>query len=272
MLDSYFFIPGDKPKYLSKLDIINADYVVIDLEDAVSLQSKNKAFNLVMTITPKKNHYIRIPFFEYIYSSNQIRQVIRHFEGRVVVPKLEDETQINNLIGYLPEIDLTMIILVENPLCLINLSDILLKHSSKIHAIGFGSHDFCSITGIKHKSEHLVSYVRQIVLYAKAYKLNYIDGVNLNLTDFREFRSECVFAFEMGASGKFLIHPAQIPQLKDAQYMTNEELEEVKNVYDKIKDIPEDSIEVYTINGKIYERPHIKRIKILIEQLQKSNK
>lgn len=271
MLDSYFFIPGDNQKYLSKIDIINVDYIVIDLEDAVSLQSKDKAFDLVIALTPKSNHFIRIPFFEYIYSSKQIRQLIRLFNGRVVVPKLKDRTQINEIMGYLPEIDLTMIILVENPLCLINLNNILLKHSSKIHAIGFGSHDFCSITGIKHESQYLVNYVCQIVLYAKAYNINYIDGVNLDLNDFKEFRSECVLAFEMGASGKFLIHPTQVRQLKDAQYMTNEELEEVKNVYDKIKNIPDDSIEVYTINGKIYEKPHIKRIKILINKLKKSN-
>jgi len=271
MLDTYFFIPGDKQKYLNKLDVIKVDYIVIDLEDAVSLKAKEDAFDLVMSIATKKNHFIRIPFFEEIYSTEQITKLIQHFDGRIAIPKIDDKSQISQIKEYVPSIDLKMIILVENPLCLINLNDILNTYSSQIHAVGFGSHDFCSITGIKHKSEHLVNYIRQIILYAKAYGVNYIDGVDLNLNDFTQFRKECLFAFEMGASGKFLIHPSQIKELGSVQYMTEDELEEIKNVYEKIKDIPEDSIEVCTINGKIYEKPHIKRIQILMNKLQQFN-
>jgi citrate lyase beta subunit len=43
MLDSYLFIPGDKPNYLNNADKVNADYIVIDLEDAVSLADKDQA-------------------------------------------------------------------------------------------------------------------------------------------------------------------------------------------------------------------------------------
>jgi citrate lyase subunit beta/citryl-CoA lyase len=271
MLDSYLFIPGDKQKYLNKIDILKADYIIIDLEDAVSLQTKDHAIDLVLSITPNNNHFVRIPFFENHYSTEKIIKLIKHFEGRIVIPKLSDKSEINQIKNLVPDVDLKMIILVENPLCLININDILKSFSPQIHAIGFGSHDFCSITGINHESEHLVNYIRQLILYTKAYDVNYVDGVDLNLNDFGQFRKECRFAFEMGSSGKFLIHPKQIEELKNVQYISEVELEELKNVYEKIKNIPDDAIEVYTINGKVYEKPHIKRIKILISKLQKFN-
>lgn len=271
MLDTYFFIPGDKQKYLDKLDVLNTDYIVVDLEDAVSQKAKEAAFDLVMSITTKENYFIRIPFFEQIYSTEQIKKLIGHFDGRIAIPKLVNRSQILQIKEQVPAIDLKLIILVENPRCLINLNDILQDYATQIHGIGFGSHDFCSITGIKHKSEHLVNYIRQIILFAKAYNVNYIDGVDLNLNDFTQLKKECLFAFEMGASGKFLIHPSQIKVLREVQYMSEAELEEIKNVHEKIKDIPEDAIEVYTVNGKIYEKPHIKRIKFLIQKLQRYN-
>ncbi len=269
MLESYFFIPGDKQKYLSKIDSIKSDYIIIDLEDAVALKIKSEANELVLSIIPQKNYFVRIPFFESCYSKEQITKLIQHFEGRIVIPKLSDKSEIDQIKNLVPDLDLEMIILVENPLCFINLNEILKSFASQIHGIGFGSHDFCSITGIKHKSKYIDNYKMQLVLYAKAFNVNYIDGVDLNLKDFNQFRKECVFAFEIGTNGKFLIHPKQIEELKSVRFVSKIELEELENIYDIVKNIPNDSIEVYTLNGKVYEKPHIIRIKYLMNKIQK---
>lgn len=266
MLDSYFFIPGDKQKYLDKIDTINSDFIIIDLEDAVSGQNKQDALDLVMLLTVKDNYYIRIPFFEDCFTDNQIISLIKLFKGRVVVPKLVESSQLQAISDLVPDFNLDMIILVENPTCFINLEEILKSFSKQIHGVGFGSHDFCSLIGMKHTFENLVQYKRQLILYVKAFNVNYLDGVDLNLIDFTEFKNESKFAFEIGASGKFLIHPKQIIALQEVDYLTDEEVAQLNIVYDKIKDIPNDSIEVYTINGKVYEKPHIQRIKKIMQK------
>lgn len=270
MLNSYFFIPGDKQKFLAKIDIIESDYIVIDLEDAVALENKNEAFDLVMSLIPNESHFVRIPFFDKCYSEEQLVKLLQHFEGRIVVPKLRELSELKQIMELVPQPDLRMIILVENPICFINLPDILNRYSSYIQGVGFGSHDFCSITGIKHTFENLSHYKRQLVLYTKAFNVDYIDGVDLDLKDFTQFKNECVFAFEIGSSGKFLIHPSQIEALKSVKFITDAEMEQLKAVYEKIKNIPEDSIEVYTINDKVYEKPHILRIKYLMEKVQRN--
>lgn len=267
MLDSYFFIPGDKEKFINKIDSLKADYVVIDLEDAVSLQNKVEAFELTMSIIPKKNYYVRIPFFDNCYSQQQLIKLIEHFEGRIVVPKLREADEIAKIKDFAPNRVLSIIVLVENPYCFINLPEILKEHAKQIKGIGFGSHDFCSLTGIKHTFENLSHYKRQLVLYTKAYDVAFIDGVDLDLTDLSQFRAECVFAFEIGAGGKFLIHPKQLDELKNVKYMSDADFQQLIAVYEQIKDIPDDSIEVYTINGKVYEKPHILRIKYLMKKI-----
>jgi citrate lyase beta subunit len=272
MIDTYFFIPGDKPNFLSKMSEINADFFIVDLEDAVSVQNKKEAFDLALLLIPEEHHFVRIPFFENCYSERQLIKMIKHFGGRIVIPKLTQIMELTQIMSFAPDVSLEIILLVENPICFINLLEVLKSFSSQIHAIGFGSHDFCSITGIKHTLEHLEHYKKQLILYAKAFNVDYIDGVDLDLSDFSQFKKECVFAFEIGANGKFLIHPKQIEELKNVSYLSDVDLERLKVVYNKIKDIPEDSIEVYTIDGKVYEKPHIMRIKYLMKKLQNSRK
>lgn len=268
MLDSYFFVPGDKQKFLDKIVNLAADFIVIDLEDAVALQNKQEAIALVLAFTPQKNHFVRVPFFENCYSNEQLVQIITHFEGRIVLPKVSYFEDVRSIVSLVPEIDLQMIILVENPICFIHLPTILNAYSTQVHAVGFGSHDFCSSTGIKHTLEHLAFYKRQLILITKAYKTSYLDGVDLNLVDFSVFNEEAIFAFEIGASGKFLIHPKQIEALLHVPFMSTAEMQQLKDVYDKVKDIPDTCIEVYTINGIVYEKPHIIRVKHLMQKLQ----
>lgn len=267
MLETYFFIPGDKEKYLEKMVSLKSDYMIIDLEDAVATQNKSKAFNLVLGVSPKENYFVRIPFFDGSYTEEEIIKLIQHFEGRIVIPKLKEVSELLKVEKYAPNLHLKLIILIEDPYGFINLQEILKSFSKKIHGVGFGSHDFCSITGMKHTTENMAHYKRQLILYTKAYGVDYIDGVDMNLHDFTQFKEECIFTFEIGGRGKFLIHPQQIEELRSAEYLSEEEMKRMKIVYEKVKNIPDGALEVYTINGEVYEKPHIERIKYLMSKI-----
>ena len=80
MLDAYFFVPADKEKFLSKVSSLNVDYIVYDLEDAVPLNNKKKAFDVLMSMDVDSNHYVRIPNSGSIYSDDQIKQLFEKFK------------------------------------------------------------------------------------------------------------------------------------------------------------------------------------------------
>lgn len=269
MLDSYFFIPGDKPNYLRKINTINADYIVVDLEDSVALKNKQTAIDLVFALTFSQNMYIRIPFFDKCYTINQIKTLISKFEGQIVLPKISTSEDIKQIISMSEVVKLRMIVLIENPSSFLAMPEILKAFPDQIYAIGFGSHDFCSLTGVKHTLEHLAHYKRQLILYAKAFNVAYLDGVDLNLENFEQFKRECVFAYESGADGKFIIHPMQLQEFHKVEYMTREEINQLVSIYEKIKDISINDIDVITIAGKVYEKPHIARIKYLMQKIKK---
>ena len=270
MLDSYFFIPGDKPNYLSKISSIKADYFVIDLEDAVSITNKQTALNSVLNLSCNNNMFIRIPFLDKCYSNEQILSLIYKFNGQVVLPKISKLNDIDQIISMANGSDLKMILLIENPSCFFVIPEILQKFSKQIIAIGFGSHDFCSVAGIKHTLEHLTYYKKQLILYSKVYNVDYLDGVDLNLQNFDEFKRECIFAFESGADGKFIIHPKQLQEFQVLEYMTKGEILQLESIYEKVRGISVNDIDVLTIDDKVYEKPQIERIKNLMHRLKKN--
>ena len=268
MLDSYFFIPGDKTKYLDKIDSLTADYIVIDLEDSVAQNNKQVGFEIVHSLSFKKNYFLRIPFFDSYYSKGQIQALIAKFEGQIVLPKINSSKDVGRVVEWAEGKPLNMIVLIENPSSFISTKKILKKYSSQIHAIGFGTHDFCALTGIKHSLDYLAQYKRELIVLCKAYQVAYLDGVDLNLQDLSIFQAESLFAFQAGASGKFLIHPKQLEAFHQIDYLTPAEIQQFQKVYTLVKDIPKDAIEVYVIDGTVYEKPHILRIKKLMEKVE----
>ena len=70
MLDSYFFIPGDKPKFLKKAGELKADFFVIDLEESVSNINKLQALNNLNKLNVNQNTFVRISFKDNIYSKD----------------------------------------------------------------------------------------------------------------------------------------------------------------------------------------------------------
>lgn len=271
MIDSYFFVPGDKLKYLNKINDIDADYFVIDLEEAVSTSNKQNAFNNIINFEIKQNTFIRIPFNEDSFSKSQLITLISKFEGRIVTPKISSSKDIDYIVSLSEKpITFKIIILVENPKCFLNIWDIINKHSDHIYAIGFGSHDFCTAMGMKHNFEHLNQYKKQLILVAKALNIFYIDGVDLNIRDLSTFEKECKYAFEAGADGKFLIHPDQLNKIKEIHFLSDQEIEGMRELLRKKSLVTENEVDLIEVDGKVYEKPHFMRIEKLISKLNRN--
>jgi len=268
VLDSYFFIPGDKPKFLKKTGELKADFFVIDLEESVSKNNKLLALDNIYKLDINQYTFVRIPFKDNVYSEDQLSYLINKFRGRIVLPKVLDNNDLKKLISiHNFTFSLNLIVLVENPTCFISLSNIIKENINHIHAIGFGSHDFCSAMGIKHSLKHLSYYRNKLILISKAFGVKYIDGVDMNIRDLSDFVEECIFAFNSGADGKFIIHPDQLKKMHDIEYLSKIEVEKMLEINKKTLPTNEKDIDVIEFEGKVYEKPHLERIKKLISKL-----
>jgi len=245
----------------------------LDLEDAVSSKSKEGAYNNILKLSITNKFFIRIPLDNNLFSKEQIKTLILKFEGRVVLPKIESIQDFNFFIEtYNYTYVNSIILLIENPAIFLELPELLTKNANVLKAIGFGSHDFCTSMNMKHESHYLNHYKQQLVLLAAAFEIDYLDGVNINLRNKKEFEQECIIAYEMGAHGKFMIHPNQLTFHLGIDYISDAEISHLKKAYEQIQKKNIEELDIIVVDDKMYEKPHILALRRTINKLIKYHK
>jgi len=267
MLESYFFIPGDKLKYINKVNSLDADYFVFDLEDSVAKVNKHEALKNLLKVTFKNNYFVRVPLYESIFNNEHIVEIVNSFRGNIVVPKVIDDSIILQLKAiFNTSKDLRLILLIESPIGVYNINKIIEKHNDVIYGIGFGTHDFCTVMDMKHNEEHLNPYKKQLILIAKTFGVKYIDGVNLQFSKSDNFINECLYALDAGANGKFIIHPNHLLTMNNMITYNEKELNKMRCIYDQYLNIGKENHDIIVLDGEVYEKPHLLRIEKILNQ------
>jgi citrate lyase beta subunit len=266
MLKSFFFVPANSLKFIEKSKDLLANYIVFDLEDAVLSNELDICYKNLALFKPQTNHFVRFRFFENntLLNEKDFKSFLEIGFKHFIIPKFEGIGQAKSIRAFLQRQkisqDVFFILLLENPLGLLSLFQTLTNNIIKVTGIGLGSHDYCNAMGMKHTSSNLY-FARQMVLnHAKAFNMDAIDTVSVNIEADVEFQNESIDAFNMGFNGKFLIHPRQLKLLNEVKYYSNTEIEEAEKVFEKIKEIKDQKTAVVSFNGKVFEKPHIDRI------------
>ena len=275
-LQTFFFVPANNQKFIEKSKSLKTDYVIFDLEDAVLLSELCTCLENLSKLDIQNNYYIRFTFFDSLgkLDENLFDSVLKTGFNNFVIPKFMSTEQLlqikiylekNNIIESNPK----FILLVESPLGLLNLYKTLKQNIIPVFAVGLGSHDYANEIGMKHNQYNLY-FAKQLVLNcAKAFNLLPLDTVSVNIDDDNEFEAESKLAFEMGFEGKFVIHPHQLDVIHNIDYYTEDEIAEAKKIHERILDIQSKKTALVRIDGKIYEKPHIKRIMNIINWSRK---
>lgn len=269
MLKSFFFIPANKDKFIKKVGLINADYFVFDLEDAVAKNEINACLERLNRLELHENYYVR-PRIDFDEGNNPDLELLTDLIDigfrKFLIPKISelDELKYVQKVLKLTE-KYQFILLVENPLCLINLKEIVKSKIINITGITLGSHDYTNVVGMKHTSHYLYFARNYVLNVAKAYNLMAIDIASMNISDKEEFTTECLEAFNMGYDAKFVLHPQQLEVLKKTEYFNQKEVENALEIYEEIQSVGLDKFAVIKVNGKLYEKPHLERIMKIVE-------
>jgi len=264
-LKSYFFIPANKKQFLSKADTINATEIVIDLEDAIFNSDVSVAVDNIISLKINPESWIRISYvsskslaqFEYLD-----RLTKKGFK-KYIIPKVSNIEEFRDVLTYYSSENLNLnefkfIVLVENPEAVLNISAIL--KVDQVEGVGIGSHDYCDIIGMEHSLENLYWVRMKLLNIAKAMGKRIIDIASMNIENKSEFRQECEDGLKKGFDGKFIIHPWQLKIFNSIKQYSKEEVEFAKLVRSYINKIGgRKKFTITKINGKVVEKPHLKR-------------
>ena len=227
MLKTFFFIPANKDKFVKKVSTIGADCFVFDLEDAIAKNESKACLERLNSLELHGNYYVR-PRIIFNEGNNLDLKLLTDLVdigfSKFLIPKisgLDELIYIQQILGanekYAYE-EYQFILLVENPLCLINLKEIVKSKVMNITGVTLGSHDYTSVVGMKHTPYYLYFARNYVLNVAKAYGLLSIDIASMNISDEEEFSNECQDAFNMGYDAKFILHPKQLKVLKKTEY------------------------------------------------------
>lgn len=267
MIESFFFIPGNHPKLEYKLNTINADNLIVDLEDAVLKSEIFEAVDLLSSFYSKEKIWIRPILFDgYSIKLDLIKDLIKHGFRQFIIPKIRNIKQLIKLETSLTNENMEefrFLLLVENPECLLGLPQIITESSLKIFGIGFGSQDYCTETGMKHHFDFLKVPRFQIMNTAKALGVKCIDIASMDSSAGESYQNELQEAFDMGFDGKFLIHPKQLEVLNNFPFIKEDKIEEAFNILNEYERLNKPA--VFVFNNLVIEPPHIKNYLKIID-------
>ncbi len=272
MLKTYFFIPANRHDFIANIDSIDADFFILDFEESVAIANKQESIDAFPPIVIKQNYYAR-PYFG---NTNTIQthffeELIARGFRKFVLPKIDSILQLQiiaDACGFNLE-EISCILLVESPKCLLNLQQIIENSPLTIEGVALGSHDFAMAMHMEHTLPNLQFARQQVLCIARAYSIECIDIASMDIQASNIFIDECSQSVSLGFESKFTIHPKQLDAIKKIQWYTNEQVSEAYSIYSHIEKLDYNTFSVVSANGKLYEKPHIERFKKIIDWSRK---
>jgi citrate lyase subunit beta / citryl-CoA lyase len=252
-------VPGSNPRFLEKAKGLDADQVFLDLEDAVAPLAKPDARkNIVAALNEggygEKVRVVRVNDWttEWTY-----RDVIEVVEGAganldcIMLPKVQTADQVVALDTLLTQIEMTMGLEVgrlgieaqiENAEGLINV-DAIATASPRVETIIFGPADFMASINMKSLvvGEQPQGYdvgdayhyiLMRILMAARAYDKQAIDGPYLQIRDSEGFRRVAGRSAALGFDGKWVLHPDQVAAANELYSPRQEDYDHAENILD----------------------------------------
>ncbi len=274
------YIPGNNPAMLQNGGVYGADSVLLDLEDAVALNQKDAARILVRNMIKEMNYYncevtVRVNHISTPFGKADLEEIVPLQPHAIRFPKTETVEELAELIKLIEEIEdkhnlphdqMKIHAMIETAVGVRNVYDIA-KYSKRVDAITIGGQDLTADMGIaKTKDNAGIDYARkQIVMAAKAAKIDAIDTVFADIEDEEGLRAETEYIKKIGFSGKAVINPRQIDIVNEVFMPTEAEIRKASKIYRGWKKAKAEGIGVFAIDGKMIDAPVMERAKRVLE-------
>jgi len=265
---SVLYVPGSNVRALSKAVTLDADVLILDLEDAVTPDAKVEARRNVAAALagwPRSHHelVVRINSPGGPWGSQDLAMAAVSGAHAVLLPKVEESTSVAALDASLHQFgapaELRIWCMIETPLGVLRVSEIA-SASSRLDALVMGTSDLVQMLQARHTANRLpvLVSIAHCLLAARAYGLSMLDGVHLDLADTDGLALACTQARDMGLDGKTLIHPATIAAANSAFAPGPDEVEMAGRVIDAYRRAEMEGAGVTTLDGKLVEALHVR--------------
>ena len=236
---SLLFAPGNHARRVEKSLTLDADVVILDLEDAVAVAEKPATRGKVVAAFRASRRalgYVRINAFDTPFCFEDLQAVVTRGVDGIVLPKVESPAQLVAVdwavaalerARGLAEGGIDLMPIVETGRGMAALRDVARSGTRRVRRLSFGAGDYTLDVGMRWTPEEReLDHARAaIVVESRAAGLDPpIDTVFIHLGRPEPFRRSAERARDLGFQGKLCIHPEQVGPVNEVFTPTGEEI------------------------------------------------
>ena len=273
-------VPGSSPKMFEKALNSNADYIFLDLEDAVSPNDKItarqniiKALNEINWKEKGKTISVRINSLDTHYMYSDLVDIIEQAGDKVdtiLIPKVGTSSDVYMVDCLLTQIEnnkklknkIGIECLIETALGMSNIKEIA-KSSERLEALHFGVADYAAslrartvvIGGLNpdYPGDQWHHGLSQLVMTCRAYGLRAIDGPFGDFKDSKAYTASAKRAAAIGIEGKWAIHPSQIDLANEVFSPPESEVNKAKRILEELDKAAKEGKGAAQLDGRMID-------------------
>lgn len=257
------FLPASNERAIEKAKGLKADMIILDLEDAVKAEDKERAREAVKAVGGfgDRPFGVRVNARDSEHWKADMKAVKKSAATHVIVPKVEVAETITYAALYA---DRPVLAMIETAAGVMNVGPIACSSGWGVELAGLivGTNDLAASLKLPPAAgrAQMAMALQLVVLAARARELWVFDGVFNRLDDPEGLAAECAEGRLLGFDGKSLIHPNQIDIARAAFDPTPAELDDARALVAAFSGGAE------RFDDRMIEQMHVDRAQALIER------
>src|SRR3954462_1749402 len=285
-------VPGSQPGMFRKALEGEADYVFLDLEDAVAPADKPQAWlNVIAALLEHdwreqgKTISVRINGIDTHYMYRDVIDVVEqagHRLDTILIPKVGVPADVYLVDALLPQIEMArgfsqrigIDVLIETALGMANVEAIA-QSSPRLEAMHFGVADYAAscrartvnIGGLNpdYPGAQWHAARSRMVVACRAYGLRAIDGPFGDFKDPDGYTAAARRGAALGIEGKWAIHPSQIALANEVFTPPAKEVERARRILDALEQAAREGRGAAQLDGRMIDAASARMARVVVE-------
>ncbi|MGB3722296.1 MAG: CoA ester lyase [Pacificimonas sp.] len=271
---SCLYMPGANARALEKARNLDADVLILDLEDAVAPEEKDTARAQVAAAVAAGGYdrhevVVRVNALDTEWGRADLAAVLPAGPDAILAPKIASagDVQAFDAAMATATADMQLWAMIETPAAIFHLREIALAAANtRLSTLVVGTNDLAKDMRATFTPDRAAfqSALSMTVMAARMAGLGAIDGVYNDIGDTDELAAECAQGRVFGFDGKTLIHPAQIETCNAAFSPDAEEIAWANAVIAAFARPENAGKGVVLVDGRMTERLHLAQAEALM--------
>ncbi len=271
---SWMFVPGHRQRMIDKALGLDADALMLDIEDGVAPAEKDRARRLIGEALARERQpreplrFVRINAIGHRRMEDDLAAVLRPGLDGLVLPKVESAAEVAAVESRVAAHEaacgarLRLLVAIESPRGLLA-APAIASCSDRVAGLMFGAEDFGRELGLpasrQGEAQELLYARSALVVAAASAHVQAVDGVWVDLRDPQGLERFALQSRRLGFTGMSSIHPSQLAPINAAFRPGAEEIEYARKVIAAYEEAAARGDGSVAFGGQLIDRPIIER-------------